>query len=152
MNSTWSEKIEYFIIPADGSTSPGIVELKRVPRCAHLVVGRNIYGEFSLWDITKLNCVSSFSASKYPISEFFPISLFDLQTKGLGLSYASIEEKAEISGTQSKERPVCIYQLKMLLCGFLSRLPRTLIVARIMFQLQVITMYIQLEVGGLPFW
>ncbi|CAJ2645209.1 unnamed protein product [Trifolium pratense] len=114
MNSTWSEKIEYFIIPADGSTSPGIVELKRVPRCAHLVVGRNIYGEFSLWDITKLNCVSSFSASKYPISEFFPISLFDLQTKGLGLSYASIEEKAEIfleatNFWHSEQRETCVY-------------------------------------------
>ncbi|XP_045787380.1 uncharacterized protein LOC123882822 isoform X2 [Trifolium pratense] len=114
MNSTWSEKIEYFIIPADGSTSPGIVELKRVPRCAHLVVGRNIYGEFSLWDITKLNCVSSFSAAKYPISEFFPISLFDLQTKGLGLSYASIEEKAEIfleatNFWHSEQRETCVY-------------------------------------------
>ncbi|XP_058747665.1 uncharacterized protein LOC131620558 isoform X2 [Vicia villosa] len=95
MNSTWSEKIDYFIIPSVGSMSPGIVELKRVPQCAHLVVGRNIYGDFSLWDIAKLNCVSSFSASKYPINEFFPISLFHLQTKGLGLSYASREEKAE---------------------------------------------------------
>ncbi|XP_058744306.1 uncharacterized protein LOC131616867 [Vicia villosa] len=95
MNSTWSEKIEHFIIPSAGSTSPGIVELKRVPKCAHLVVGRNIYGEFSLWDITKLNCVSSFSASKYPINDFFPISLFHLQTKDLRLSYASKEEKAE---------------------------------------------------------
>ncbi|KAL5063273.1 hypothetical protein RYX36_025010 [Vicia faba] len=95
MNSTWSEKIDYFIIPSVGSLSTGIVELKRVPKCAHLVLGRNIYGEFSLWDIAKLNCVSSFSASKYPINEFFPISLFHLQTKGLGLSYASIEEKAE---------------------------------------------------------
>jgi len=29
--------------------SPGIVELKKVPNCAHLVISRNIYGEFSLW-------------------------------------------------------------------------------------------------------
>lgn len=41
--------VEYFIIPPDGSMSPGIVELKKVPKCAHLVVGRNICGEFSLW-------------------------------------------------------------------------------------------------------
>ncbi|XP_073219859.1 uncharacterized protein [Cicer arietinum] len=95
MNSTWSEMVEYFIIPPDGSMSPGIVELKKVPKCAHLVVGRNICGEFSLWDITKLNCVSSFSASKYPINEFSPISLFHLQRKDVGFSYASIEEKAE---------------------------------------------------------
>ena len=44
-----SEKIEYFIIPADGSVSPGIMELKRVPKCTHLVVGHNSRGEFSLW-------------------------------------------------------------------------------------------------------
>ncbi|CAJ2636399.1 unnamed protein product [Trifolium pratense] len=114
MNSTWSEKIECFIIPSDGSMSPGIVELKRVPRCAHLVVGRNIYGEFSLWDITKLNCVSSFSASKYPINEFFPISLSDLQTKGLGLSYASIEKSEKLLGATnfwlSEQRETgCVY-------------------------------------------
>ncbi|MCH88968.1 F/Y rich carboxy-terminal protein, partial [Trifolium medium] len=65
-------------------------------------------------DITKLNCVSSFSASKYPINEFFPISLFDLQTKGLGLSYASIEEKAEklLEATnfwQSEQRETRVY-------------------------------------------
>ncbi|CAK8532948.1 unnamed protein product [Lathyrus sativus] len=114
MNSTWSEKIEHFIIPSVGSMSPGIVELKRVPKCAHLVVGRNVYGDFSLWDITKLNCVSSFSASKYPINEFFPISLFHLQTKGLGLSYASTEEKAEklleaSNFWHSKQRETCVY-------------------------------------------
>ncbi|KAI5419480.1 hypothetical protein KIW84_043596 [Lathyrus oleraceus] len=114
MNSTWSEKIDYFIIPSVGSMSPGIVELKRVPKCAHLVVGRNTYGEFSLWDIAKLNCVSSFSASKYPINEFFPISLFHLKTKGLGLSYASIEEKAEklleaSNLWHSKQRETCVY-------------------------------------------
>lgn len=37
------------MIPADNSIYPGIVELKRVPKCAHLVVGRNSFGEFSLW-------------------------------------------------------------------------------------------------------
>lgn len=44
-----SEKIEYFIMPDDDSISPAIVELKRVPKCAHLVVCRNIRGDFSLW-------------------------------------------------------------------------------------------------------
>ncbi|TKY75463.1 nucleus protein [Spatholobus suberectus] len=95
MNSTWSEKIEYFIIPADGSVSPGIVELKRVPKCTHLVVGHNSCGEFSLWDIAKRNCVTSFSALRSPINEFFPISLFQWQTKGSGFSYASIEEQSD---------------------------------------------------------
>ncbi|XP_057420593.1 uncharacterized protein LOC130714687 isoform X2 [Lotus japonicus] len=95
MNSTWSKKMKCFIIPADSSISPGIVELKRVPKCAHLVVGHSISGEFSLWDIANLNCVSSISASKHPVNEFFPISLFDWQSKGSGFSCASIEEKAD---------------------------------------------------------
>ncbi|XP_054823161.1 uncharacterized protein LOC129321425 isoform X2 [Prosopis cineraria] len=36
MNSTWRDKVEDFIIPADDSISPGIVELKRIPKCSHL--------------------------------------------------------------------------------------------------------------------
>ncbi|KAK7346135.1 hypothetical protein VNO80_20650 [Phaseolus coccineus] len=96
MNSKWSEKTEHFIIPADdGSASPGIVELKKVPKSTHLVVGHNSYGEFSLWDIAKCNCVARFSAIKSPINEFFPISLFQWQTKGSGFSYASMEEQAD---------------------------------------------------------
>ncbi|XP_027346611.1 uncharacterized protein LOC113858262 [Abrus precatorius] len=94
MNSTWSEKLEYFIIPADGSMSPGIVELKKVPKCTHLVVGYNSCGEFSLWDIVNLDCVSRFSALESPINEFFPISLFHWQTKSSEYSYASMEEHA----------------------------------------------------------
>ncbi|RDY07456.1 hypothetical protein CR513_08429, partial [Mucuna pruriens] len=121
MNSTWSEKIEHFIIPADGSVSPGIVELKRVPKCPHLVVGHNSCGEFSLWyaisftlkgDIAKRNCVTSFSTLKSPINGFFPISLFQWQTKGSGFSYASIEEQADklLEATNlwySKQRGTC---------------------------------------------
>ncbi|ESW28388.1 hypothetical protein PHAVU_003G282800 [Phaseolus vulgaris] len=96
MNSKWSEKTEHFIIPTDdGSASPGIVELKKVPKSTHLVVGHNSYGEFSLWDIAKCNCVARFSAIKSPINEFFPISLFQWQTKGSGFSYASMEEQAD---------------------------------------------------------
>ncbi|KAF1862814.1 hypothetical protein Lal_00040082 [Lupinus albus] len=100
MNSTWSEEVENSIIPPDDSISPGIVELKKVPKCAHLVVGHNNFGEFScledeeLEDIAKLNCVSNFSASKNPINEFYPISLFHWQTKGPGFCYPSIEDQA----------------------------------------------------------
>ncbi|KAL2344234.1 hypothetical protein Fmac_005519 [Flemingia macrophylla] len=94
MDSTWSEKIEFFIIPANGSASPGIVELKRVPKCAYLVVGHNSCGEFSLWDIVKRNCVTNFCALKSPINEFFPISLFQWHTKCSGFSFASIEEQS----------------------------------------------------------
>ncbi|XP_027916913.1 uncharacterized protein LOC114176166 isoform X1 [Vigna unguiculata] len=95
MNSNWSEKTEHFIIPADGTASPGIVELKKVPKSTHLVVGFNSYGEFSLWDIANCNCVARFSAIKSPIHEFFPISLFQWQTKDSGFSYASMEEQAD---------------------------------------------------------
>ncbi|KAL2576486.1 hypothetical protein AAZV13_16G079900 [Glycine max] len=112
MNSKWSEKIEYFIIPADGSVSPGIMELKRVPKCTHLVVGHNSRGEFSLWDIAKCNCVTSFSALKSPVNEFFPISLFQWQTKGSGFSNVNIEEQADklLEATNlwySEQRDIC---------------------------------------------
>ncbi|KAI4357999.1 hypothetical protein L6164_001908 [Bauhinia variegata] len=95
MNSSWREKIEDFMIPDYDSISPGIVELKKVPKCANLVVGRDCFGEFSLWDISKRNCVSSFSASTNPINQFFPISLFHWQTEDPGFSHASLEEQAE---------------------------------------------------------
>ncbi|CAL0330840.1 unnamed protein product [Lupinus luteus] len=114
MNSTWSEKVENSTIPADESISPGIVELKRVPKCAHLVVGRNSFGEFSLWDIAKLNCVSNFSASKNPINEFYPISLFHWKTKGPDFCYLSIEEQANklLEATNlwySEQRETCSF-------------------------------------------
>ncbi|XP_019422414.1 PREDICTED: uncharacterized protein LOC109332026 [Lupinus angustifolius] len=114
MNSTWSEKVENSIIPADDSIFPGIVELKRVPKCAHLVVGRNSFGEFSLWDIAKLNCVSNFSASKNPIIEFYPISLFHWQTKGPDFCYLSIEDQANklLEATNlwhSQQRETCSF-------------------------------------------
>ncbi|XP_047170915.1 uncharacterized protein LOC124839211 isoform X2 [Vigna umbellata] len=96
MNSNWSEKTEHFIVPADGTASPGIVELKKVPKSTHLVVGFTSYGEFSLWDIANCNCVARFSAIKSPINEFFPISLFQWKTKDSGThSYASMEEQAD---------------------------------------------------------
>ncbi|CAJ1941922.1 unnamed protein product [Sphenostylis stenocarpa] len=104
MNSKWSEKTDNFIIPADGSASPGIVELKKVPKCTHLVVGHNSYGEFSLWDITKCNCVTRFSAFKSSINEFIPISLLQWQSKDSEFRYASIEELADklLEATKSR--------------------------------------------------
>ncbi|KAJ7943318.1 DNA binding protein [Quillaja saponaria] len=95
MNSTWSEVIEEFIIPATDSISPGIMELKRIPKCTHLVVGYDGFGEFSLWDISKRFCVSSFSTSTNSIHEFSPISLFHWQAESLGFSHASLKEHAE---------------------------------------------------------
>ncbi|KAL5553593.1 hypothetical protein UlMin_040994 [Ulmus minor] len=79
MNSTWSEQTDKFTMPADDCISTGIVELKRIPNCAFLVVGHNGFGEFSLWDILRRNLVSKFSALNTSICEFYPISFFSWQ-------------------------------------------------------------------------
>lgn len=44
-----SAQMEYIVMPAEDCISPGIVELKRIPDCTHLIVGHNGYGDFSLW-------------------------------------------------------------------------------------------------------
>lgn len=74
MNATWSAETESFVIPANGCNSPGIVELKRIPKCT-LVVGLNGCGEFSLWDICNKVIISRFSGPGNSISQFLPISL-----------------------------------------------------------------------------
>ncbi|KAI9105096.1 hypothetical protein K1719_022812 [Acacia pycnantha] len=95
MNSTWRDKVEDFIIPADDSISPGIVELKRIPKCTHLVVAFNSVGEFSLWDISKRDCVSSFSASTNPFIQFLPVSLFNCQRNSPGFTSTSLGEQVD---------------------------------------------------------
>ncbi|XP_048319035.1 uncharacterized protein LOC107429040 isoform X1 [Ziziphus jujuba] len=91
MNSAWSAETDKTILPANNCISPGIVELKRIPKCDHLVVGHNGFGEFSLWDISKRILVSRFSASSTSICEFFPVGLFSWQMKG-HFSESSVEE------------------------------------------------------------
>lgn len=44
-----SARTEEFIFPAHDTVSPGIMELKRIPKCTSLVVGHNGFGEFSIW-------------------------------------------------------------------------------------------------------
>ncbi|GMY25815.1 hypothetical protein FCV25MIE_21057 [Fagus crenata] len=95
MNSAWSAQTEEFIFPAHDCASPGIMELKRIPKCASLVVGHNGFGEFSLWDISKRIFLSSFSASSTSIYQFFPISLFSWKRKGPVFSNSSVEEHAD---------------------------------------------------------
>lgn len=95
MNSTWRDKVEDFIIPADDSISPGIVELKRIPKCSHLVVAFNSVGEFSLWDISKRNCVSSFSTPTDPFTQFLPVSLFNCRRNSLGFTSTSVGEQVD---------------------------------------------------------
>ncbi|XP_019074824.1 uncharacterized protein LOC100268093 isoform X3 [Vitis vinifera] len=81
MNSTWSVQTEDFIIPTYDCVSPCIVELKRIPKCAPLVVGHHGFGEFSLWDISQRILISRFAMPSISIFEFIPISLFSFQSE-----------------------------------------------------------------------
>ncbi|KAG2702523.1 hypothetical protein I3760_06G093900 [Carya illinoinensis] len=92
MNSAWSAQTEEFILPANNYTSPGLMELKGIPKCASLVVGHNGVGEFSIWDISKRICLSSFSAPSTSIYQFFPISLFNWNSKYHVFSNSNVEE------------------------------------------------------------
>ncbi|KAK8657536.1 hypothetical protein V6N13_035767 [Hibiscus sabdariffa] len=73
--SAWTEE---FIIPAGDSISC-VVELKKIPKCPHLVIGHNGFGDFVLWDIRKRINISRFSGSGTPIKQFLPISLLSWQ-------------------------------------------------------------------------
>ncbi|GAV78765.1 LOW QUALITY PROTEIN: hypothetical protein CFOL_v3_22230, partial [Cephalotus follicularis] len=75
MNSAWSALSEEFVIALKDGMSPRIVELKRIPKCASIVLGHNGYGEFSIWDISQRLFISRFSAPTSSINQFFPISL-----------------------------------------------------------------------------
>ncbi|XP_041015205.1 uncharacterized protein LOC121257969 isoform X2 [Juglans microcarpa x Juglans regia] len=92
MNSAWSAQTGEFILPANNCTSPGLMELKGIPKCASLVVGHNGVGEFSIWDISKRICLSSFSAPSTSIYQFFPISLFNWNSKYHVFSNSNVEE------------------------------------------------------------
>ncbi|CAN8291517.1 unnamed protein product [Cochlearia groenlandica] len=74
MNSHWSGPTEDFVILANPSSC--IVELKKIPKCSHLVVGHNGIGEFTIWDISKRSLVSRFASPSNMIFEFIPTSLF----------------------------------------------------------------------------
>ncbi|XP_057531121.1 uncharacterized protein LOC130809378 isoform X3 [Amaranthus tricolor] len=83
MNSAWSVQTEVFVIPSYDFLPSRIVELKRMPKSASMVVGHNGYGEFSLWDIIKRSVISRFSAAASSVLDFQPISLFSWPTKGI---------------------------------------------------------------------
>ncbi|XP_022150653.1 uncharacterized protein LOC111018735 isoform X2 [Momordica charantia] len=51
MDSTWGKQIESHTIPSGDHISPNLVDLKRIPKFANLVVGHNGVGEFSLWGL-----------------------------------------------------------------------------------------------------
>ncbi|XP_050373318.1 uncharacterized protein LOC126790971 isoform X3 [Argentina anserina] len=92
VDSTWSAQVEYVVMPSEDCISPGIVDLKRIPNCTHLLVGHNGYGEFSLWDISKRILLSKFSAPSGSICQFFPIRLFAWQMNFPASSHLNMEE------------------------------------------------------------
>ncbi|XP_059655666.1 uncharacterized protein LOC132302749 [Cornus florida] len=92
MNSTWSAQTDECDLPTSDCSSPGIVELKRVPNWAAFVVGHNGFGEFSLWDISKRILVSKFSAPSTSVIQFLPISLFRWQGKDSVSTYPNGKE------------------------------------------------------------
>ncbi|KAK9276843.1 hypothetical protein L1049_006380 [Liquidambar formosana] len=92
MNSTWSAQTEEFFIPTYDCISPCVVELKKIPKCSHLVVGHNGFGEFGLWNILKRILISRFSAPSLSVFQFVPISLFNWERKGPVFSNPSAEE------------------------------------------------------------
>ncbi|MBA0563339.1 hypothetical protein Golob_008321 [Gossypium lobatum] len=99
MNSTWSAWTEEFIIPSGDCISACVVELKRIPKCAHLVIGHNGFGDFVIWDILKRVIISRYSGSGDPIKQFLPISLLSWQPV---FSYDDLKERIDEITTSTK--------------------------------------------------
>ncbi|KAJ0257810.1 DNA binding protein [Hirschfeldia incana] len=76
MNSNWRGPTEEFVILANPCISSCIVELKKIPKCPHLIIGHNGIGEFTVWDIGTRSQVSRFVSPRDRIFEFIPTSLF----------------------------------------------------------------------------
>ncbi|KAK4761150.1 hypothetical protein SAY87_006043 [Trapa incisa] len=74
MNPKWSGQIEEFDLLTNECVSPCIVDLKKVPDYASLVVGYNSHREFTLWDISRRTSLATFSALNTSVHHFFPIS------------------------------------------------------------------------------
>uniref|UniRef100_A0A2C9WH72 FYR C-terminal domain-containing protein n=1 Tax=Manihot esculenta TaxID=3983 RepID=A0A2C9WH72_MANES len=91
MNSRWSAPTEEFTLSSNDCISPCIVEMKRIPKCASLVIGHNGLGEFTLWDISKRIFISRFSAPSTSVYQFCPISLFSWQREVNGFSCSNVE-------------------------------------------------------------
>ncbi|XP_031376678.1 uncharacterized protein LOC116192300 isoform X2 [Punica granatum] len=92
MNRTWSVQLEEFDLPAYGCFSPCIVELKKVPKHASLLVGSNGFGEFTVWDISRRISVAKFTALSTIVHRFLPISSFSLRWKDTASSRSNVDE------------------------------------------------------------
>ncbi|KAL3731599.1 hypothetical protein ACJRO7_028478 [Eucalyptus globulus] len=96
MNSAWSAETEEFDIPTSDCDSPCIVELKKIPRHAYLIVGHNGLGEFSLWDVSKRIFLSKFSHPNPSICSFLPISLFRWRREDFISGNRNLEEHLNV--------------------------------------------------------
>ncbi|KAM7255373.1 hypothetical protein ACFE04_026075 [Oxalis oulophora] len=98
MNSSWSAHMEEFSISANCGKSSRIVELKRIPNYASLVISQNGCGEFCLWDISKQILLSVFFSPSPSVSKFFPIGLFYWQKKAH--AYSDSDKREPIHNTK----------------------------------------------------
>ncbi|XP_024007740.1 uncharacterized protein LOC18992450 [Eutrema salsugineum] len=93
MNSDWRGSTEEFVILANPCISSCIVELKKIPKCPHLIIGHNGIGEFTIWDISKRSLVSRFVSPSNLIFEFIPTSLFAWHTVH---NHSTIEDHVDV--------------------------------------------------------
>ncbi|KAL5988141.1 hypothetical protein ACLOJK_035904 [Asimina triloba] len=73
--------VEEFSLPSFDHPCSSLLELKRLPNCASLVVGHNGIGGFGLWDISKRVLLSSFSSPLISISHVVPVGIFGWEKK-----------------------------------------------------------------------
>ncbi|KAL6983309.1 hypothetical protein U1Q18_016698 [Sarracenia purpurea var. burkii] len=108
MNSTWSAQMEECDLSTSDCIFPCIVDLKRIPNCAALVVGHNGFGEFGLWDISKRTFVARFSYPSTSVFQFLPISLFRWQSNDQEDHINNIMAATKISFLEQVEKHVSI--------------------------------------------
>ncbi|KAJ0094151.1 hypothetical protein Patl1_16657 [Pistacia atlantica] len=142
MDSTWSAQIEEFVISVDDYIYPCIVELKKIPNSASLVVGHNGFGEFGLWYVASefLSSLGYFETSlsvKVLCSKHFNLSILSNKFLLLAKRYLCFHQELvwrrtskelwmqQICGSQNTMRTILFFSRrgKILPFGFLSQLP-----------------------------
>ncbi|XP_042052237.1 uncharacterized protein LOC121797660 isoform X2 [Salvia splendens] len=104
MNSAWSGQKEDWNLPAFDCMFPCIVELKKVPNSAALIIGHTGFGTFGLWDIDKRSLVSRFSCADMSVMECIPVSFFRWQRKGEYKTEALVAEIMDATKMWSSRR------------------------------------------------
>ncbi|XP_047318269.1 uncharacterized protein LOC124921637 [Impatiens glandulifera] len=82
MNSTWSAPTETYDLSTCDCIFPCIVELKRIPNSAALVIGHNGFGEFGIWDICQRVLVARYSCPSTSILQIAPVTVFRWKGQG----------------------------------------------------------------------